>query len=152
MTRADEGEIQSQSLMSVNLRAAASIRSVKESLLLSEIFTALWNSLIPASKHYSAVVTDRKEAQKPPLLTAVTQDVSCPELWMQGRKTPACILQSVGIPEAPWQSSSALWLSVPADVILSLPSFSCHANTDKEHTSRVETLRVKCCSVHRLFS
>lgn len=73
--------------MLVSLRAATSIRSAKESLLLSEIFTALWNSLIPASKHYSAVVTDRKEAQKPPLLTAVTQDVSCPELWMRGHKT-----------------------------------------------------------------
>lgn len=79
--------------MLVSLRAATSIRSAKESLLLSEIFTALWNSLIPASKHYSAVVTDRKEAQKPPLLTAVTQDVSCPELWMPGHKTPACILK-----------------------------------------------------------
>lgn len=114
--------------MLVSLRAATSIGSAKESLLLSEIFTALWNSLIPASKHYSAVVTDRKEAQKPPLLTAVTQDVSCPELWMRGHKTPACILKSVGIPEGPWQSSSTHRLSTAAereaDIILSSPSFS----------------------------
>lgn len=133
--------------MLVSLRAATSIRSAKESLLLSEIFTALWNSLIPASKHYSAVVTDRKEAQKPPLLTAVTQDVSCPELWMRGHKTPACILKSVGIPEGPWQSSSTHRLSPAAereaDIILSSPSFSemngelvisCHAIILKTQT------------------
>lgn len=69
------------SLKKKKKRVVTSIRLVKESLPLLEMFTALWNSLIPAFKYLSLPVTHRKEAQSPPLLTAVTQDVSCPDLW-----------------------------------------------------------------------